>query len=44
VTVIVLAIGISACVALPVAGAVGVALWVRSFRQGRHLDRSGGGQ
>jgi Flp pilus assembly protein TadB len=40
----VLAVGISACVALPVAGVVGVALWVRSLRQGRRLDRQGGGQ
>jgi Flp pilus assembly protein TadB len=42
--IVALAIGISACIALPVAGAAAVIWWVRSFRQGRRLDRSGGGR
>lgn len=37
--ILVLAIGISACISMPVAGVVGAALWIRSFRQGRRLDR-----
>lgn len=38
-TLIAAAIGISACIALPVAALAAAIWWVRSFRQGRRLDR-----
>jgi hypothetical protein len=42
--IVVLAIGVSACVALPAAGIVAAIWWCRSRLQGRRLARAGGGQ
>ncbi|MGH3377910.1 MAG: hypothetical protein ACRDP6_24570 [Actinoallomurus sp.] len=36
----ILALGASACIALPLGGLVALGWWVRSLRQGRRLDRS----
>jgi hypothetical protein len=42
VIVIALALGVSACIALPTAALVAIGWGIRSLWQGRRLDRSGG--
>lgn len=40
--ILILALGVSACIFLPLAALVGAVCIVRSLWQGRRLDRSGG--
>jgi hypothetical protein len=40
----ILALGASACIALPIAALVAIGWGIRSLWQGRRLDRSGGAQ
>lgn len=42
--ILVLALGVTTLVVLPVAGLVALAAWIRSCRQGARLDRAGGGR